>query len=240
MDPERWEHYADAVESAGGAIRLDLDHAVPGPALSLALVAALEHEPEIIRVPFGVSRGSGPLEQLDGLAAENETALVLGIDRGAGGEDLAAVIEAARSSESVIAFALDRFDEDHVEALGHAKGLALFSPGFEFASAARLGAAAFDGSFGLLGPEACTEALAMATSSPGEALQLERRLLRFIEGAFERATRALSPDERAVALAGTFAYFEEEGAAPPEAFSEGEWEALGDALDELGFFPRDV
>ncbi|MFT7075099.1 MAG: hypothetical protein ACJA0P_001099 [Planctomycetota bacterium] len=239
-DPERWEQYDDARESTGGALRIDLAEGTG----RMALEAALEYQPELIRVPapsFPIDDdGLHAIARLDAAATRAETALTLSAPIRSAAADLQVLIAAAISSQAVVAFGLDGFGEGALESLGTLEGLAVFCPGLEFASAYRLGATAFDGTFGLLGPVACSEALGLAEDNPGEARQLERRLQRFIDGPFERATRALPPDERAVALAGTFAFFEEEGGDPPVAFAEMDWLELRAAIDEQGLFPPDL
>ncbi|QDV06971.1 hypothetical protein Poly30_24900 [Planctomycetes bacterium Poly30] len=236
-DPERWEPYADALEAAGGALRIDLDDVTS----SGTFHAALEHQPELIKLylperpePDALRFALAPLDEA---AAENETALVLGVPRGGDPEGHGALMALAQESRSVVAFGLESFDEEQADTLGNVDGLALFSPGLEFAGAFRRGATAFEGTFGLLGPEACAEAMELAEASALEALQLERRIQRFVEGAFERATRHLSPDERAVALAGTFAFFEEEGGDPPVALAHDAWLDLCAEIDRQGLFP---
>ncbi len=179
----------------------------------------------------------GSLAQVERWAQEAATAIVLFIPTDA--PSPATILETAAALPSVVGVSLEALDEELTPVLSAPEDYAVFSPGLEFASAYRVGATAFEGEFGLLGPAACAEAIELARTDLPQALQLERTLQRLIEGTFERVTRGLVPAQRAALLAATFAFFEEEGGAPPSEIAPDLWTEWRLAIHGAGLFPAD-
>ena len=254
--PDAWDPFYDELLELEAPLRIDLDDASPAKR-HRDFTDALSAGPDIVcfdgaKTPWT----SDSFDRIDGEAAEDEVALVLSArprhlsnadqhqrenqrenQRDSQTAEHQRLLDFLHGSQSVTALRMEAYDEDLAEILGHPRGFGLFSPGFEFASAFRRGAGALEGDFGLLGPAAASEALELARCDLPAALMLERKLQRFTEGAFERATRRLGPPERQRALADTFAYFEEGRGAPPGSIASEDWSMLLAAIDKLELFP---
>lgn len=239
--PDPWERFYDRLVDLDAPLRIDLDDR--GPARRRKdFAAALDAGPDLVSFSCGESPWSNEsFRSIDEEAAAEEIALVLSgspaLLRDHGALEVARLVDWFHESQSVTALRMAAFDEDLAEGLGRLEGAGLFSPGFEFASAFRHGAGAFDGLFGLLGPAAAVEALQMLQEDLPGALQLERKLQRFTEGAFERTTRGWDPARRQRALSDTFAYFEESGEGRPPSIVAEDWSALLSAVHRLELFP---
>ncbi len=176
-----------ALERLALPVRLDIDPVrlrARGPALLPELHAL---GPDLIGLPVGSAEptllhGCLDLAETEGV----ELVLLVGELREA---PLAGAL--ARRSDQVVGFSVSRHDEEVFELLSDRDDLGLLSAAPEFASAFRGGAGGLEGFPASLSPPAAVWLLELCTEDVGAALELERRLLRFLEGRLRPAQRRL-------------------------------------------------
>ena len=235
---EAWDRFYDRLVDTDAPLRIDLPDSAPAQR-HRDFERALDEGPDLV----GLDGAADPwtaasIERIDSAAAAANVALVLTAHpKEPLADEAQRLIDRFHGAESVVALRMDPYDEDRAEALGRLEGAGLFSPGFEFASAFRRGAGAFEGRFGLLGPAAAAQALEMLRTDLPGALLLERKLQRFAEGAFLQATRTLAEADRNRAMAETFAYFENSRGVPAPGIAPDDWATLLAANERLELFP---
>ncbi|MEM7518691.1 MAG: hypothetical protein AAF368_17430, partial [Planctomycetota bacterium] len=222
-DPAAFEAILDALVSSDVPLRIDLPPA-PAGALPEGLGRALEYDPDLLLVE---SSETDTLEAIDERLAEAEVGLVLSVAPGADGQPSGALLEWALGSRSCVAIRMELFEEGAVSAAdaiisdrSGASPLAFFAPTWEFATALRHGITALDGDFGLLTSHQAAGLVHLAHESLSEALELERRLLRAVEGEVARTLRRAAPGEREQALRRVFEEFEARSGVPTHGTTE--------------------
>lgn len=169
-------------------LRLDLD----GPSLRATGPAAIERaralRADLVGLP--VRKGDDRLLR-DGLVAaeHQDLEVVLCVTDPAEAPFAAAL---ADGSDQVVGHSLASYDEDALDLLSSRDDLGLLSGAPEFASAYRRGAGGMEGFPATLSPAAGGWLLELCRTEVEVALDLERRLLRFLEGHLRPAVRRLT------------------------------------------------
>ena len=138
---------------------------------------------------------SGPDARLVERAAEAEVDVVL-LARG-DAREAEVIVDLAARYEAILAVSVERVDEEGLDVLGTIERLGVLAPGFEMVTAFRRGACGADRRIGLLSPGAATWILETCDARIGDALDLERRLQRFLETSLDRGRRAFDGNEEA-------------------------------------------
>ncbi|MEM8713203.1 MAG: hypothetical protein AAGG01_19840, partial [Planctomycetota bacterium] len=210
-NPARFEKLLHELERADLAIRIDLEPASAGT-LPRGLGRALGYDPDLVLAEL---TDIGALEALDERLEEAEVGLVAGVRAQADDPRIQAIPEWALGSRSCVAIRMDSFDEATALAINDVicdrsgdSPLALFAPTWEFATAHRHGVTALDGDIGLLTPAQAGALLRLAHDDLGEALELEKRLLRAVDGELARTLRRVAHELREETLRSVFEEFE--------------------------------
>lgn len=169
-------------------LRLDLD----GPTLRATGPAVIERaralEADLVGLP--VRKGDDRLLRDGLMAAERQDLeVVLCVSDPAEAPFAAAL---ADGSDQVVGLSLASYDEDALDLLSSRDDLGLLSGAPEFASAYRRGAGGMEGFPATLSPAAGGWLLELCRTDVEVALDLERRLLRFLEGHLRPAVRRLT------------------------------------------------
>lgn len=169
-------------------LRLDLD----GPTLRATGPAVIERaralEADLVGLP--VRKGDDRLLRDGLMAAERQDLeVVLCVSDPAEAPFAAAL---ADGSDQVVGLSLASYDEDALDLLSSRDDLGLLSGAPEFASAYRRGAGGMEGFPATLSPAAGGWLLELCRTEVEVALDLERRLLRFLEGHLRPAVRRLT------------------------------------------------
>ncbi|MEM9380143.1 MAG: hypothetical protein AAGB93_09380 [Planctomycetota bacterium] len=195
------EWTAEAVRGLGeSAVRVDLPRDGAAAARGVDLDAALDAEPDLVGLPVhGLDAlGAAGLDanaRLVARAAEADVDVVL-LARG-DAREAEAIVAFAAEHEVILAVSVERVDEEALDVLGTVERLGVLAPGFEIVSAFRRGACGADRWIGLLSPRAGTWILETCSARIGDALDLERRLQRFLETSLDRARRGFDGNEEA-------------------------------------------
>ncbi|MBL6754916.1 MAG: hypothetical protein ISQ11_00800 [Planctomycetes bacterium] len=169
-------------------LRLDLD----GPTLRATGPAVIERARalEADLVGLQVRKGDDRLLRDGLMAAERQDLeVVLCVSDPAEAPFAAAL---ADGSDQVVGLSLASYDEDALNLLSSRDDLGLLSGAPEFASAYRRGAGGMEGFPATLSPAAGGWLLELCRTDVEVALDLERRLLRFLEGHLRPAVRRLT------------------------------------------------
>lgn len=246
QDPAAFEAILDALVRADVPLRIDLPPA-PAGALPKGLGRALEYDPDLLLVEAADTQALEALEALEAIderLEEAEVGLVLGVAATADGQPPVALLQWALRSRACVAIRTDRFEEGEASAaddvISDRSGespLAFFAPTWEFATALRHGVTALEGDFGLLTPHQAAGLVHLAHEDLGDALELERRLLRAVEGELAQTLRRAAPELREESLRRVFEEFEAWSSVPTHeagTAAEGLPQGLLAVLDSIG------
>lgn len=169
-------------------LRLDLD----GPTLRASGPAVIERaralQADLVGLP--VRKGDDRLLRDGLMAAERQDLEVVLCVTDPAEAPVAAAL--ADGSDQVVGLSLASYDEDALDLLSSRDDLGLLSGAPEFASAYRRGAGGMEGFPATLSPAAGGWLLELCRTEVEVALDLERRLLRFLEGHLRPAVRRLT------------------------------------------------
>lgn len=195
--------FTDALGSAldGLPMRVDLDAASGRGGGPKEVARVLDLGADLIGVPVELStledsKGRAAVERIAERAGAEEVDLVL-LPR-YGGVDLAErIVQLTRETSGILAVSIERHDEEVLDVYAGVDELGVFGPGLDFASCFRRGAGAVDRFLGELSPAAAVHLLDLCGRKVGAALDLERRLQRFVETDLDRALRRIGGSDEA-------------------------------------------